>query len=463
MLQLIPGQHIHFIGIAGVGLSAIARVLLDQGFTITGSDLRTTKMTQRLVEDGAVIYRGHDAGYVGDAEIVVVSSAISDDHIEVLTALSQSIPVYSRKDFIEPVMRGHFNIAVAGTHGKTTTTSMIVYLLQQANQDPNYIVGGIMGNTGKNAGIGQGKAFVIEADEYGNMYHGLRPNIEVITNVEHDHPDFFKTPHDVISSYSRFVGLLPSDGILITCADDPITSIFLRNRIIVELPTVSYGITNARADWRAVNIQQVDDKTQFSVIRDGKTIGEVKLSVPGQHNILNSLAALIVADNQGIKFEDAANILTEFKNSGRRFDVRGERDGVIVIDDYAHHPTEIKATISAARQRYPDHTIWAVWQPHTYTRVKQFMSGFASAFIGANQVLIMPIYAAREKPLDGISSETIVAEMNHPGVQYVPSLSDAVTLLREQVQSPAVILILSAGDANQIADDYLSTAEQTAT
>lgn len=462
MLQLIPGQRIHFIGIAGVGLSAIARVLLDQGFTITGSDMRTSDMTNTLAADGAIIYHGHSAAYVGEAELVIRSSAIPSDHIEVLTALAQKIPVYKREDVMETVMRGHYNIAVAGTHGKTTTTSMIVYLLQQAGQDPSFIVGGTMGNTGRNAGVGQGKSFVIEADEYDNMFHGLRPNVEVITNVEHDHPDFFKTPQATTTSYSHFVGLLPSDGLLVGCADDPITSIFLHNRIIVDLPTVTYGINNLQSDWLAQNIRDSQDKTIFTVVREGETLGDVALSVPGYYNVLNALAALIVADHQGIAFEDAAKSLTEFKTSGRRFDIRGEREDVIIVDDYAHHPTAIKAMIHAARQRYPDREVWAVWQPHTFTRVKQFMSGFVSAFDEAHHVMVTPIYASREKPLKDVSSENVVAEMtHHPSVQYAQSLTDAVYMLREQVKAPAIILVLSAGDATSIADDYLNIIEPT--
>jgi len=460
MLQLIPGQRIHFIGIAGAGLSAIARVLLDQGFMITGSDLNQNDLTMALEADGATIYRGHHATQVGDAELVIASSAIPSDHIEILTAESEGIPVYKRKDIMEAIMYGHYNIAIAGTHGKTTTTSMVVHILQQAGKSPSFIVGGKMGNTGKNAGIGSGDAFVIEADEYDNMFHGLRPHLEVITNIEHDHPDFFKTPHELITSYSRFVGLLPSNGLLIGCADDSITSIFLRNRLIVNLPVISYGIKNSQADWRAVNIRQEDGKTVYTLMREGKEIGDVTLSVPGQHNVLNSLAAMIIADNQHVDFTTAAAALTTFRNTGRRFDIRGERDDVILVDDYAHHPTEIKATIQAAKERYPRHHIWAIWQPHTYTRVKQFMSGFINAFGDANHVVVTPIFAAREQPLEGISSLNIVAEMTHPSVQYAPSLDDAVDILRERIRPPAVVLILSAGDANRIADDYLSVAEQ---
>ncbi len=460
MLQLIPGQRIHFIGIAGAGLSAIARVLLDQGFMITGSDLNQSDLTVELENDGAVIHRGHNASHVGDAELVVASSAIPSDHIEIMTAEAQGIPVYKRKDIMEAVMFGHYNIAIAGTHGKTTTTSMVIHILQQADKSPSFIVGGKMGNTGKNAGIGNGNAFVIEADEYDNMFHGLRPNLEVITNIEHDHPDFFKTPHQLITSYSRFVGLLPANGLLVGCVDDSITSIFIRNRLIVHLPVTSYGIKNTQADWRAINIRHEDGKTIYTVMREGKQVGDVTLSVPGNHNILNSLAALIVADHQGVDFDVASKALTSFRNTGRRFDIRGEKDRVMLVDDYAHHPTEIKATIQAAQERYPDHHIWAVWQPHTYSRVKQFMSGFLTAFDKANHVLVTPVYAARERPLEGISSLNIVAEMTHPSAHYAPSLDDAIEMLREQVRPPAIVLILSAGDAPRIAEEYLSVAEQ---
>lgn len=460
MLQLIPGQQIHFIGIGGAGLSAIARVLLDQGFHITGSDLNYTDMLEALEHDGATIYRGHNASYVGQAELVVASSAIPSEHIEILTAEAQGIPVYKRKDIMEAVMYGHYNIAIAGTHGKTTTTSMVVHILQEGKKDPSFIVGGKMGNTGKNAGIGNGSAFVIEADEYDNMFHGLRPNLEVITNIEHDHVDFFKTPHQLITSYSRFVGLLPADGILVACADDSIASIFLRNRLIVHLPVISYGIHNTQADWRAINIRDEGDTTIFTVTHEDKALGDIHLSVPGHHNVLNSLAALIVADQQGIDFKTIANALATFKNTGRRFDIRGERDNVMIVDDYAHHPTEIKATIHAARQRYPDRHIWAVWQPHTYSRVKQFTAGFISAFDEANHVVVTPIFASREKPVEGISSENIINEMTHPSVQYASSLHDAVQILRNQAKPKSIILVLSAGDAYQISIDYLTDFEQ---
>jgi UDP-N-acetylmuramate--alanine ligase len=460
MLQLTPGQHVHFIGIAGAGLSAIARVLLDKGLIISGSDLNQTDLTHQLQADGATIYRGHDAAYINGADLVIASSAIPSDHIEIATATAHNIPVYKRKDIMAAVMAGHDNIAIAGTHGKTTTTSMVVHILQQAGNSPSFIVGGKMGNTGKNAGIGHGKAFVIEADEYDNMFHGLRPNLAVVTNIEHDHPDFFKTPEQLLDSHTQFIGLLPSDGILVGCIDDPITARFMDDRIATNLPAISYGIHNAHANWQAVDIHQVADKTVYTVLRNGEQLGEVALSVPGQHNVLNSLAALIVADQQGVTFDTAATALTSFRNTGRRFDIRGERGNVILVDDYAHHPTEIKATIQAAKDRYPDRTIWAVWQPHTYSRIQQFMADFATAFDNAHHVMVTPIFAAREKPVDGISGASVAANIQHDSVYHAPSLDEAVDLLRDHIQAPAIVLILSAGDANRIADDYLNTTEQ---
>ena len=460
MLQLIPGQHVHFIGIGGAGLSAIARVLLERGFRISGSDLHTSETTAALAADGARIYRGHDVSFPDGADLVVASSAIPPGHVEALAATAQGIPVHKRKDIIEAVMRGHDSIAVAGTHGKTTTTSMIIHTLQQAGKDPSFIVGGKMGNTGKNAAVGSGASFVIEADEYDNMFHGLRPDLAVITNVEHDHPDFFKTMQQLIEAYAKFVDLLPPTGVLAACADDRMALALLRGRIRAGLPAVTYGITNAEANWRATDLHYADQKTVFTVLRDGDRLGEVQLTVPGAHNALNALAALAVAEERGISFDLGAKALGSFKNTARRFEIRGMRDDVIVVDDYAHHPTEIKATLAAARLHYPRRQIWVVWQPHTYTRIQQFMSAFLTAFTEADHVLITPVFAAREEPVAGISSRRLAAAMkDHPSVRYAPSLEDAVSMLRQRLIPPALLLIFSAGDANRIADDYLNRSE----
>jgi UDP-N-acetylmuramate--alanine ligase len=457
---LIPGQHIHLVGIGGFGLSAIARVLLEQGYYVTGSDRSTNALTERLADEGATIYKGHDAQFVMGAEMVIASSAVPDDHVELAMARALGTPVYKRSDMIDAIMRGKVGIAVAGTHGKTTTTSMITHILIETGQQPSYIVGGILRNTGNNAGVGRGKAFVIEADEYDNMFHGLRPQIAVVTSVEYDHPDFFKTPGEMIQSFSKFINLLPDDGLLVACVDDATTAILAQNRFVAGLPVTTYGIDNGVAGWRALNIRNEGQHTLFDVTRDGESLGTAALMIPGKHNILNALAALIVVDQQGVPLKDAAKALARFQGAGRRFDLRGDVGGVAVIDDYAHHPTAIRATLEAARQRYPDRAIWAVWQPHTYTRTQSLMDAYLRAFDDADHVLITDIYAARENPISGVSGANLVSEMKHADVRHTPSLRDAVGVLYTDVHSPAVIVIMSAGDAPLIGVEYLKLRQE---
>ncbi|MDQ7034359.1 MAG: UDP-N-acetylmuramate--L-alanine ligase [Anaerolineae bacterium] len=409
-IQLIPGQHVHFIGIGGSGLSPIARVLLLQGYHISGSDLRSNAESDALKRDGATIYTGHDAAYVNGAECIIATSAVADDHIEILSAQAQGIPVYRRFDIMSAIMEGYTGIAIAGTHGKTTTTSMTVHLLTESAQDPTYIVGGVMANTGKNADVGDGRTFIIEADEYGNMFHGLRPEIEVITSIEFDHPDFFKKPHDLLESFRHFVGLLPDEGFLIVCADDPTAQIFARNRQVVNLPTATYGIDNS-ATWQATNIRYQGSKIKYDVLYKGASQGTVTLQVVGKHNILNSLAALIVAHHEGVSFRDAAQALSTFRGTSRRFDIREDVDGIVVIDDYAHHPTAIRTTIDAARKRYPERELWVIWQPHTYSRTQQLWDDYLRAFGDAHHVIVTDIYAAREIHNPDIRAEILLVNL----------------------------------------------------
>lgn len=456
-MQLVPGQHIHFVGIAGFGLSAIARILLEQGFFISGSDKQVNELTHALVRDGATIYNKHNPAYVNDAEIVVVSSAIPNDHIEILSAQAQAIPVVKRQDIIAELMPGNKVVAIAGTHGKTTTTSMTAHVLIETGQDPNYLVGGVMENTGTNAGVGKSDLFVIEADEYDNMFHGLKPDIEVVTNVEYDHPDFFRAPKDMVDSFSHFIGLLPSDGHLIACADNRTSEIFAKNRFIVSLPLTTYGVKNPSANWQARNVRVEDGFTVYDVYVRDKLRGTAKLPLPGEHNILNSLAALIVADLQGVEFADAAKALETFKGTNRRFQIRQEIDGVVVVDDYAHHPTAIRATLAAAKQRYPDHEIWAVWQPHTYSRLNALFDEFVASFNDADHVLVTDVYAARDsESAIGLNSADVVKAIKHADVLHTPDHDAAVGALISNVHKPAVILIMSAGDAPEIGKGYIA-------
>ena len=452
MLQLTPGQHIHFIGIGGAGLSAIARILLERGFKISGSDLQSSALTAALAADGAQIYRGHDPAHLQGAQLVLASSAVAPQHPEIRAAQAQGIPVCKRRDILAALLQGHHSIAVAGTHGKTTTTAMIVHILQQADRDPSFIVGGTMGSSGKNAAVGSGSAFVIEADEYDNMFHGLRPDAAVITNIEHDHPDFFKSPQQLQAAFRTFAALLPAQGLLVACADDRAAAQLLRERRARGLPALSYGIASRQADWRATQLHDDGERTAFTVQRGAQRLGEVRLRVPGAHNVLNALAALAIAAAQDLPFAPAAEALGSFRSTARRFELRGSRDDVILVDDYAHHPTAIRANLRAARLRYPQRQIWAVWQPHTYSRVQQFMPAFLRAFDQADHVVITPIYPAREAPIAGISSRRLAATMP---AHYAASLADAVRILRQQVRPPALVLIFSAGDADQIAGDYL--------
>ncbi len=456
MPRFVPGQHIHIVGIGGFGMSALAHVLLHQGYYVTGSDRRPNALTQALEQDGAVIFKTEDPQNVVGAEMVLATSAAQADHVELAMARALNIPVYKRADVIADIMSGQVGIAVAGTHGKTTTSAMIAHILVETLQSPSYIVGGIVRSTGRNAAVGTGKAFVIEADEYDHMFLGLRPQVAVVTNVEYDHPDFFRTPNDLVQAFNQFVDLLPIEGLLVACADDPTAAILAQNRFVAGWPVITYGIHNPQAGWRAANIHlDAAYNTVFDVLRGSQKLGTVSLQIPGEFNVLNALAALIVADHQGVPFAEAARALATFQGAGRRFQLRGEIDGVLVIDDYAHHPTAIRVTLEAAMQRFKARTIWAVWQPHTYSRTQALWDSYVMAFESADHVVITDIYAAREDPVPGVSSAELAEAINHPDVRHTPTLDDAVNYLLENVQPPAAILILSAGDAPLIGVNYL--------
>ncbi len=453
--MLTPGQHIHLVGIGGTGLSAIARILLGKGFVVSGSDRAANAQTEALVRDGATIHTGHHADYANDADALIISSAVAPDHVEVARARERGIPVYKRSDIIDAVTSGQDVIAVSGTHGKTTTTAMTTHILLQTGRDPSYIIGGVLRSSGQNAAYGQGSAFVIEADEYDNMFHGLRPRVAIVNNVEWDHPDFFPTPQAVVASFAHFAALVPDDGLLIACADDPGAAAIATARRERGGQTATFGITTPDADWRAVDIRVVDATTHFTVMHKGEAVAEMALQLPGQHNVLNALAATIAASTQGVAPQEAARALVTFAGTGRRFDVRADVDGLAVIDDYAHHPTAIRVMLDAAKMRYPGRQLWAVWQPHTYSRTQQLVQDYIQAFAAADHVLVTDIYAAREQPVDGVSSAALVAAMQHPDARHTPSLDDAVDALDRAVQTPAVVLIMSAGDAPRIGIELL--------
>lgn len=462
-----PGQHIHLIGIGGFGISAIARILLEQGYKVTGSDANSNALTEALARDGAAIYQGHDAAHVNGADMVIRTSAAGDDHIEVKAALGRGIPVYKRNDIIADLMADKTVIAVAGTHGKTTTTAMIVHILRESGLDPSYIVGGIMANTGTNAGVGQGNAFVIEADEYDNMFLGLKPNIIVLTSVEWDHPDFFKTESAVLKSFGEFIARLPesenfAESTLVACIDDALAlkvlEAFRLTRRLNSFNDITFGIdTTSQVNCRALNIgTSPEGLTTFDFEVAHLNVGQVRLHVIGKHNIKNAMAALIASEIVGVMFNQSTAALETFKSTGRRFEIRGEVNGVIVVDDYAHHPTAIKTTLEGAKVRYPQHQVWAVWQPHTYSRTQALLDDYITAFASADAVLVTDIYAAREQPTpESITSAQVVAAMPHENAHHTPTHGDVLAYLQAHVESPAVIIVMSAGDGPKISQNFV--------
>jgi UDP-N-acetylmuramate--alanine ligase len=448
--------HIHLVGIGGSGLSAIAGLLLEQGFSVSGSDQMLSEVTDDLAARGAMIFRGHNGGHVRRAELVLISSAVPADNPEVVAAHAAGIPVVKRSDFLGPLMQGLHGIGIAGTHGKTTTTSMIATILLRAGMDPSFIVGGRitvgpaegMTSTTIAARSGQGP-FVIEADEYDHMFLGLRLEVAVVTNVEWDHVDCYPTPGAFAAAFRQFVSQLPADGLLVVCADDP-GALAVLDAAPRGAAIRTYGLS-ADADWQARNLRpNVWGGTDAEVWADGEPVAMLSLGVPGRHNVRNALAALAVAHWHGIKPKWAATMLHDFEGAGRRFEVIGEAGGVIVIDDYAHHPTEVAATLSAARLRYPTRRIWAVFQPHTYSRTKALLADYAHSFDDVEQVIFLDIYPAREKIDLGMHSRLLLQAVPHPGAQYIGAIEDAVAHLLAHVAPDDIVITLSAGDGNRV-------------
>jgi len=451
-------EHVHFIGIGGSGLSAIARWLLESGYTVTGSDSAMSPFALDLQSVGATVHLGHAAGNLAGADWVVRSSAIPDDNPEVVAALEQGIPVYKRADFLGRLMEAKTGIAVAGTHGKTTTTSMLAWTLSSIGEDPSFIAGSIVTNLGVNARAGKGKTFVIEADEYDRMFLGLKPKIEVVTYVEHDHPDCYPTPEDFRAAFVDFVKLLPSDGTLVACGDEPGAAGVAAEARRMGRKVLLYGAAvtlGTSSDWVLAQNYKPNNKGGFSF--DATVAGysyPVALCIPGMHNLRNALAVMGVIHVLALSMTRAASALGEFTGAGRRFEIRGEADRVTVVDDYGHHPTEIAATLAGARSRYAQRRIWAVWQPHTYSRTRLLLDGFARAFGDADEVIVTEIYKSRE-PAQDYSSQEVVKKMKHSSVKFIADLSDVKDYLISNLHAGDVLIVFSAGDADRVSTQVL--------
>jgi len=446
------GKRVHFIGIGGSGLSAIARVLMEQGAEVSGSDLALSPVAEALARDGASVFTGHREENVNGAALVIVSSAIPPSNVEMLSSQAAGIPVLKRPEFLGQMMNGHLGVAVAGTKGKTTTTAMIASILLEAGLDPTFIVGGVIAGLETNARAGEGPLFVIEADEYERTFLSLKPKVAVVTNVEHDHPDCYPTFADFQAAFVEFVALVERDGLLAICWDDPTARALGEQRRGSGLPVTFFGLGEG-AEWRAEEIRpNFAGGVDFLATREGAVQGLVRLRLPGAHNASNATAALAVVDFLGVPFRVARSALTAFLGVGRRFEVKGEADGVVVVDDYAHHPTAIQVTLQAARERFPRRPLWAVWQPHTYSRTKTLREEFARAFGAADHVIVLPIYAAREKDTLGISSADVVKAMRHDDARCAGSLDEALVWLGTEVRPGDVVLTMGAGDGDRVGE-----------
>ena len=452
-------KHTHFIGIGGSGLSAIAQVLLERGEKVSGSDNVSSQATESLQQEGAQVFIGHSRENIFGADLVVRSSAISEENVEVQAAKDVGIPVYRRVDYLDQLLSKQDVIAVSGSHGKTTTTSMIAWMLSAMNQKPGFISGGILENLGVNAKAGEGSLFVIEADEYDYMFHGLEPSIAIVTNVEHDHHDFFPTSEMFHQAFRDFVSKIKKNGTLAVCADDPGALALLPDKSLNGKMALTYGISD-KAIYQARNLRP-DERSgyRFDAYREETFMTPVSLRIPGKHNVKNALSALIVADVLGLSLDEAAVALGEFRGTSRRFEVAGEHEGVTVIDDYAHHPTEIRATLEAAKDRYPGRFIWALWQPHTYSRTEQLISEYATSFEDADGVIITPVYAAREEEPDDFSNRGVAENIKHEEVHYANGLTQASDFLLSQVEEGDIVLVMSAGDAVDVSARLLSELE----
>ena len=461
--------HVHFIGIGGSGLSAIARLLLESGYEVSGSDRAPSPFAEEVRKAGARVYIGHHPRNLGNADWVVRSSAVTDDNPEVQAAKNAGIPVYKRADLLGQLMENKTGIAIAGTHGKTTTTAMTAWVLHELKRDPSFIVGGVMNNLGVNARAGKSKLFVIEADEYDYMFLGLKPQIAVVTSLEHDHPDLFPTLESMYMAFEKFVNLLPEEGTLIVCAEDAGAAALIPPVRKSGRNVVSYGMQgdmtintplwvqardvhpNKRGGHDFTVMSNIESKTSVSV--------KVSLQVPGEHNVRNALAVIAIVGVLGLSRKKAAEALGSFSGTGRRFQLRGEVKGISLFDDYAHHPTEITATLAGARARYPDRRIWAVWQPHTYSRTQTLFLEFSRAFKDADEVIVTEVYAARE-PKQEFTSAEVVSAMPHLSARYIETLPEVSKYLIENLKTGDVVIVMSAGDAERINEDVLNGLQE---
>jgi UDP-N-acetylmuramate--alanine ligase len=451
-------RELFFVGIGGAGMSGIAEILHNLGYRVRGSDISTGEGTDYLQRLGIKIYDGHKASNIGSANVVVISSAVGNDNPEVVEARRLGIPVIKRAEMLGELMRLKYSIGVAGTHGKTTTTSMIGKIMTDAGLDPTIIVGGIVAGRGSGALLGAGEYLVAEADEYDRSFLSMYPSMAVVTNIEPDHLDCYDGMEDLENSFLNYMNRAPFYGMAIYCADDP-TLMRLQDRITRASASFGFG---PRADYQAADPEYGEGRARFTAFKRGEKLGDIFLHVPGRHNILNAIAATAAAMELEIPFETIADSLAGFRGVGRRFEIKGLINDIMVVDDYAHHPTEIIATLDAARQSY-ERRIIAVFQPHLYSRTRQFYREFAEALNRADIIFLTDIYPAREKPMEGVTSELISAfalRQGYDNIKYVGPKENAVEEVLRIARPGDMVITMGAGSVARINPEIIRGLEK---
>lgn len=449
-------KKIHFVGIGGIGMSGIAEILLDQGFRVSGSDRALSDVTERLRTLGATVFEGHKPENVAsDVDTLVYSSAVVQDNPEVLEAQRRKIPIVRRAEMLAEVMRLKYGIGIAGTHGKTTTTSMISLVLMEGGLDPTVIVGGkLSGLGGTNARLGKGDFIVVEADEFDRSFLSITPTIAVLTTLETDHLDCYRDLEDIKGAFIQFANKVPFYGFIVLCLDEPaLQDIMPKMR---KKKILTYGL-NPQADVQAVDIHFKNNTSTFTVIKNGGELGPLTLQVPGRHNVQNALAAISVGLELGIPFGNIRSGIEKFGGVFRRWELKGEVDGISIYDDYAHHPTECRATLSGAKAGWRRRVV-CVFQPHLYTRTRDFYEEFGKAFLLSDVLIVTDIYPAREEPIQGITGELIVnaaKQYGHKEVHYVPDKKQVPSFLGTMVKKGDIVITMGAGDIWKYGEEFL--------
>ena len=464
--MFIQKQHVHFIGIGGIGMSGIAEILLTLGMRVSGSDLRRGPITDRLAQMGATIYEGHERSHIGNASVVVTSSAVSPANPEVLEARLRNIPVIARAEMLAELMRLKYGIAIAGMHGKTTTTSMVAAVLAAGGLDPTVVVGGRVDAFGSNARLGGSQYLVAEADESDRSFLKLSPILAVVTNLDREHMDCYRDMDDVETAFLSFMDKVPFYGAVTACLDNLVLAKILPR---AQRRIYTYGIAPA-ADYRLEVIggsSELGDRAncavsgfrRFQIWTAKGLLGPFELRVPGRHNILNATAAVAIACQLDIPAEKIAEGLSHFNGVDRRFQLRGRANGIAVVDDYGHHPTEISATLAAAREcGYGK--IHVIFQPHRFTRTRDLLDEFSTAFSLADTVTVLPIYAASEEPIPGITAEMLAARLRDTSAHFEPDFASAVVRITNAAQPGDLVLTLGAGSVSQLAPQVLAALER---